>query len=999
MCVSQRGYNSGLGSSCQAVAFWNITLSPGIGNILSICFFRKTCYGLCPIVSSIQSNRCVGCFSICKESYGNALWTSSILIVSVSPDLSYSCTGLSRGVAVCNIITIVSCCVFRYWILAYGVNDFLAICIFRKIGKAVSPVSELICFYNLACSLCSVRKKIYRNTARTFTVLVIGIVPVLSSADGGCFWFMSIGNIVIFYLSLIICDCFLFYGVLNLFSGFVFRKIGKAVNPVSGLICCYHPCGCNFAICKKVDCDALRTFSILIVVIVPGLGSINSDLLRNVCVSQSCYGSFPAIACKLIAFRNIHFCPGIFNCFSICFFRKIRYRLYPIVLCIQSHCCSGFFSVCKKGCCNALRTLSVLVVCIVPNLGYRCTGLSWGVTVGDVILIVSSCILRYCFLTYGVNDFLATFIFRQIGKTIAPVSVCICTYGLAVFFYSVCKKNHVNAFRTLSILVVGIVPGLGSCDLGSFRLMSIDDVDSIKLCRIALNCILSYSVYNFFSFCIFRKTSKAVSPVSVYICTYVLAVFFYSVCKKVYGDAGRAFAVLIVVVVPGLSSGNGGKLWSMCVSQRGYSSIFICLGQLIIFRNIYFCPGISDVISIRLFCKICYSLCPVIGSIQSNRCVSCFSVCKESYCDALRTFSILIVRIAPDLGYSCTGLSRGVAVGNIILIVSGCVLRYRILAYGVLDFLAVCIFRQIGEAVGPVILSSYGLGICDAAICKKVNCDLLRALSVLIVRIFPGLGSADINSFQFILYKQNSILGNSCCFFCINCSICFQNKCSITCQQVSSRSYCLAKSIFLTSLKSGYFMGFLGGIPLFYNISILVKNLDVSSFQLFSVSNVYFTYLYLGSGVFYQKCSSITDGGVGVLFIHSSIRFQDKACVACHCISFRSYCLAKGIFLTSLKSGYFMGFLGGIPLFYNISILVKNLDVSSFQLFSVSNVYFAYLYRGNLIGNAKAFSCISGYCGYITGYFARFFYSVNNVFSSFLLVKPGPCVSPVVLRI
>ena len=172
----------------------------------------------------------------------------------------------------------------------------------------------------------------------------------------------------------------------------------------------------------------------------------------------------------------------------------------------------------------------------------------------------------------------------------------------------------------------------------------------------------------------------------------------------------------------------------------------------------------------------------------------------------------------------------------------------------------------------------------------------------------------------------------------------------------------------------------------------------MGSFQLFSVSNVYFAYFYLGSGVFYQKCS-ITDGGAGILFIYSSIRFQDKACVACHCISFRSYCLAKSIFLTSLKSGYFMGFLCGIPLFYNISILVKDLDVGSFQLFSVSNVYFAYLYRGNLIGNAKAFSCISGYCGYITGYFARFFYSVNNVFSSFLLVKPGPCVSPVILRI
>ena len=52
MSVGQSGYRFVLGSSCQAVAFWNINLGPGVGDILSICFFRKTSYRLCPVVRS-----------------------------------------------------------------------------------------------------------------------------------------------------------------------------------------------------------------------------------------------------------------------------------------------------------------------------------------------------------------------------------------------------------------------------------------------------------------------------------------------------------------------------------------------------------------------------------------------------------------------------------------------------------------------------------------------------------------------------------------------------------------------------------------------------------------------------------------------------------------------------------------------------------------------------------------------------------------------------------
>ena len=51
------------------------------------------------------------------------------------------------------VISIHLGCITFNCILSYGVNDFLAICKFRQIGEAVSPVAKCICFYSLV-SIC-----------------------------------------------------------------------------------------------------------------------------------------------------------------------------------------------------------------------------------------------------------------------------------------------------------------------------------------------------------------------------------------------------------------------------------------------------------------------------------------------------------------------------------------------------------------------------------------------------------------------------------------------------------------------------------------------------------------------------------------------------------------------------------------------------------------------------------------------------------------------------
>ena len=187
-------------------------------------FFRKTSYRLCPVVRSSKSNSFVSWRSICKESYGNALWTNAILVVSIIPDLGYRRAGLTWGVAVGDVVIIInSCCITRYGKLAYRVGNFLTICIFRQIGEAVGPV--IVSCYGLGVCNYAICKKVDGDALWTFAILVVGIVPGFGSGDvEGC-WFMSVGDVVAFYLSLIICNCFLSYCVLDFSSCFVLRQV------------------------------------------------------------------------------------------------------------------------------------------------------------------------------------------------------------------------------------------------------------------------------------------------------------------------------------------------------------------------------------------------------------------------------------------------------------------------------------------------------------------------------------------------------------------------------------------------------------------------------------------------------------------------------------------------------------------------------------------------------------------------------------------------------
>ena len=137
-------------------------------------------------------------------------------------------------------------------------------------------------------------------------------------------------------------------------------------------------------------------------------------------------------------------------------------------------------------------------------------------------------------------------------------------------------------------------------------------------------------------------------------------------------------------------------------------------------------------------------------------------------------------------------------------------------------------------------------------------------------------------------------------------------------------------------------MCFLRGIPFLNYLTILVKDLDMGSFQFLAVCDINLAYFDACLLVFYQK-DSIFTCCLCLFSIDCSVCFQYKCSVCGYSISIRCNSLTQCISLTRLQTSYFMCFLRRNPFFYHIAILVEDLDMSTFQLLAVCNVNLANL--------------------------------------------------------
>ena len=177
----------------------------------------------------------------------------------------------------------------RYLYLLNGIDNLFARTLFIKIVPGISPAVGIIqgdCITRLF-AICI---KLYLNTCRTNSILVIAICPGLRHRDTRLAWRIAVCNIVAIDLYAVAIHCIFRNSVRDFFPILILRQILKLIRPDPISICLYHGAVNLRTIRKQVHGDTLRTLDVLIALIIPVLYTRDGD-----------------------RFHTISQCPAIFN--------------------------------------------------------------------------------------------------------------------------------------------------------------------------------------------------------------------------------------------------------------------------------------------------------------------------------------------------------------------------------------------------------------------------------------------------------------------------------------------------------------------------------------------------------------------------------------------------------------------------------------------------------------------------------------------------------------
>ena len=211
----------------------------------------------------------------------------------------------------------------------------------------------------------------------------------------------------------------------------------------------------------------------------------------------------------------------------------------------------------------------------------------------------------------------------------------------------------------------------------------------------------------------------------------------------------------------------------MSISYYKCAVVFsYCLA--IAFRNNCLIYSVDNSLAVLHLVKVCPCVSPTVICAE-NLCIHTCSVSVNCCAHACRSDSILIVFISPRLNNRNTGLTGCVVVNDIDTVRCNLVTLYLVLCYGILDLATVLILRKILPCICPVILLCYSLAILNSTVCKKVNRDTCRSLSILVICIIPSLCTCDSYSLRSMLignsksvYSRLITCGNLCLHNCVD---------------------------------------------------------------------------------------------------------------------------------------------------------------------------------------------------------------------------------------
>ena len=187
--------------------------------------------------------------------------------------------------------------------------------------------------------------------------------------------------------------------------------------------------------------------------------------------------------------------------------------------------------------------------------------LFWCVTVNNVKSISTTRITINGIFRDRVSNLIAVTVNRELIKLIRPPTTRRNSFRRHLITIS--QQSHRDACRSLSILVLIIIPSLCTAYFCRLRCMLICDIVVLYCSFITIYRLLVNCVFNFLTIFVFWKICETVFPVSALICSNILTLYLFSVSQQIYRNHRWAFAVLVIVVIPGLCTAYCRCFWCM----------------------------------------------------------------------------------------------------------------------------------------------------------------------------------------------------------------------------------------------------------------------------------------------------------------------------------------------------------------------------------------------------------------------------------------------------
>ena len=547
------------------------------------------------------------------------------------------------------VITVHFTGVIRYTVLRDGIVDLLSVPVLGQVQEAPLPPVRFRDSSRL--HLNAVRLQTDRNTLRTYTVLVVVVLPGLAAFHRNGFRRVRICDREACLSASADRDCIstrsvrtghglrviLFHGIDDLLAALLFIQIPESPCPAVSSVQRQYS-GSLYTVCQKFDGDCIRTDSVLIAFVIPDLRHSDLCLARCMGVGYIKAAHFTGVVLYVVL-RD-----GIVDLLSVVVLRKVLKRPLPVILFRDSrrfHFCAVRLQTNR----DALRTYAVLVIIILPGLAafygqyFRCMnvrdreslpGTSFHCEGVSACSVLSGDDFILLFL-YGIDDLLPVLLLIQIREGTRP-AVLLCQNQTLSGLLSIREQKHDNRRRADTILIICILPDLHDRHLRLFRRVGVGNIKVFHFGSIILHAVFRDGVYNLFSVCIFRQIRKVPFP-SVCLGNYGGS-NFCAVRSQTDRDALRTDAVLVVVILPGLASCNCGLLRRMDVGNREASPGASADGDRIGARTIrpghdlrvILFHGIDDLFAALLFIQVPESSGPVIPFVQDQHSGSLYTV-------------------------------------------------------------------------------------------------------------------------------------------------------------------------------------------------------------------------------------------------------------------------------------------------------------------------------------------------------------------------------------